>query len=119
MVAGGLVVLYSLVNLVSSGMNDAQLQRLLNDPNLPSEAKNLIKTLVGPLTKVFSLIAAALGGLLVFGGYQMRNLKSYGIAMAACIVGLLPCQSCCCVTLPLAIWTLTILTRPEIKSSFT
>ena len=119
MVAGGLVVLYSLVNVATSGMNQAQMDKVLSDPNLPSELKNMIRTLIGPLTKVFSLFAAAIGGLLIFGGYQMRLLKNYGIAMAACIIGLLPCTSCCCLTLPLAIWTLTILTRPEIKSSFT
>ena len=118
MVAGGLVVLYSLMNVLSSGMNQAQLQKLMSDPNFPNEAKELIRTLAGPLTKVFSLFAAAVGGLLIFGGYQMRLLKGYGIAMAACIIGLLPCTSCCCLTLPLGIWTLTILTRPEIKSSF-
>ena len=119
MVAGGLVVLYSLVNVATSGMNQAQMDKVLSDPNLPSEMKNMIRTLLGPLTKVFSLFPAAIGGLLIFGGYQMRLLKSYGIAMAACIIGFLPCTSCCCLTLPLAIWTLTILTRPEIKASFT
>ena len=118
MVAGGLVVLYSLMSMLSSGMNQAQLQKILSDPNFPTEAKDLIRNLMGPLTKVFSLFAAAVGGLLIFGGYQMRLLKGYGIAMAACIIGLLPCTSCCCLTLPLSIWTLTILTRPEIKSSF-
>lgn len=118
MVAGGLVVLYSLMNMLSSGMNQAQLQKILSDPNFPTEAKDLIRNLMGPLTKVFSFFAAAVGGLLIFGGYQMRLLKGYGIAMAACIIGLLPCTSCCCLTLPLSIWTLTILTRPEIKSSF-
>lgn len=119
MVAGGLIVLYSLWNLLMSGLNQAQLDQILNDPNMPSDWKPGLKAMLGPGLKVFALFAAAIGGLLVFGGFQMRNLKGYGIAMAACILALLPCQSCCCITLPLAIWTLTILTRPEIKSSFT
>ncbi len=120
MVFGGLAVLYSLMNVVSSGINQAQIQQILDDPNLPSEAKNLIRTLMGPLTKVFALLGLGIGGLLIFGGLQMRNLKSYGIAMAACIIGMIPCTGCvCCLTLPLSIWTLTILTRPEIKASFT
>lgn len=118
MVAGGLIILYGLMNLVSSGMNQSQLNQILNDPNLPQDAKNLLKTVMGPMLKVISLFTSLIGGMLVFGGFQMRNLKTYGLAMAACIVGLLPCQSCCCLTLPLAIWTLTILTRPEIKASF-
>lgn len=120
MVFGGLAVLYSLVNVASSGLNQAQMQQFLNDPNIPQDLKNLLKVLVGPLTKVFALLGACIGGLLVFGGYQMRNLKGYGIAMAASIIGMVPCTGCvCCLTLPLGIWTLTILTRPEIKASFT
>jgi hypothetical protein len=118
-VFGSISVLYGIYGLTVGGVNEAQLSQMLSDPNLPPQLKDFVKMLAGPISKVLGLLGMAMSAFMVFGGVQMRQLKSYGIAMAACIIGLLPCTSCCCVTLPIAIWTLTILMRPEIKSSFT
>jgi type IV secretory pathway VirB2 component (pilin) len=117
-VFGSLSILYGLYGLVGGGANEAQLNQALSDPNLPPAAKDFIRMLAGPGAKVLNLIAAAMAGLMVFGGVQMRSLKSYPVAIAACVIGMLPCTSCCCVTIPISIWALTILMRPEIKSSF-
>jgi hypothetical protein len=49
----------------------------------------------------------------------MRKLDSYGLAMTASIVALIPCISPCCVVgLPIGIWALVILSKPEVKSAF-
>ena len=117
-VFGSLSILYGIYGLVGGGANAAQLNQALNDPNLPPAAKDFIRMLAGPGAKVIGLNGMSMSGLMVFAGVQMRNLKNYGLAIAACVIGMLPCTGCCCVTLPIAIWTLTILTRPEIKSSF-
>ncbi len=117
-VFGSLSILYSIYGLVSGGANAAQLSKALSDPNLPEQAKDFIRILAGPGAKALGLLGMCMAGLMVFGGVQMRNLKNYGLAIAACVIGMLPCTGCCCVTLPIAIWTLTILTRPEIKASF-
>lgn len=119
MVFGGLSVLYGIYGLVSGGASSEQMSQMLSDPNLPPAAKDFIRAMAGPGAKVLGLLGMTMSGLLIFGGMQMRNLKSYGVAIAACVVGMLPCTGCCCITLPLGIWTLTILMRPEIKSSFT
>ena len=115
---GSLNVLFGLYGLVAGGMNKAQMAQLLNDPNMPQQAKDMIAMMAGAGSKVIGLLGLVISGLMVFGGVQMRNLKSYGLAMAACIVGILPCTNCCCVTLPIGIWALTILMKPEIKSAF-
>ena len=115
---GSLNVLFAIYGLVAGGMNKAQMAQLLNDPNMPQQAKDLIAMMAGAGSKVFGLLGMVIAGLMVFGGVQMRNLKSYGLAMTACILGMLPCTNCCCVTLPIGIWALTILMKPEIKSSF-
>jgi hypothetical protein len=118
MVFGVLGVLFGLVGLVSSGASTAQVDQLLQDPNLPPEAKKAIAALLGPGTKMINLFGVAIAGLMTFGAFQMRNLKSYGLAVTACVLGMLPCTNCCCVTLPIGIWALTVIMRPEVKSSF-
>ena len=117
-VFGSLSILYSIYGMVGGGASAAQMSQLMNDPNIPAQAKDFLRLLAGPGAKVLGLIGMSMAGLMVFAGVQMRNLKGYGLAIAACVIGMLPCTGCCCVTLPVAIWTLTILTRPEIKSSF-
>lgn len=118
-VFGSLNVLIGLYGLVAGGVNQAQMAQLLNDPNLPPGAKDAIAMLAGTGSKLFGLLGMAMSGLMVYGGVQMRNLQSYGLAMAACVLGMLPCTNCCCVTLPIGIWALTLLMKPEIKASFT
>jgi ABC-type proline/glycine betaine transport system permease subunit len=50
----------------------------------------------------------------------MRKLKSYSFAMAMLILNMIPCcNSCCClVGLPIGIWGLTVLMKPEVKRAF-
>lgn len=117
-VFGSLNLLFGLYGLVAGGVNKEQMAQLLNDPNLPPAARDALAALAGGGSKVIGLLGMCLAGLMVFGGVQMRGLKGYGIAIAACVVGMLPCTNCCCVTLPIGIWALTILMKPEIKASF-
>ena len=49
----------------------------------------------------------------------MKKLESYGMVMTATILSMLPCtSSCCCLGLPLGIWILIVLAKPEVKSAF-
>jgi len=52
------------------------------------------------------------------GGLKMKKLENYGSVMTACILALLPCGNCCCIGLPLGIWALVVLNRPEVKDAF-
>jgi hypothetical protein len=64
---------------------------------------------------IFDFIA---GPILIFGAMQMRKLKMYGLAMTSSILGMIPCTGCCLVGLPIGIWALIILLKPEVKSAF-
>lgn len=124
MVFGGLTVMYALFGLVSSVIQGAdtaaQLKPLLDNPDLPPAAKQLLSTMAGPGAKVLNLLNMGLAAFVAFAGFQMRNLKSYGVAIAGSVVMMLPCGSCCCVlTMPIGIWALVTLMKPEIKNAFT
>jgi hypothetical protein len=58
------------------------------------------------------------GGLIVYGATQMRALRNYNMAMTASVVAMLPCGCCCIVGLPIGIWSLVVLLKPEVKAAF-
>jgi hypothetical protein len=69
---------------------------------------------------VENLLFMLLAGFTAWGGLQMRSLKNYGVAVASAILVMIPCSSncCCCVGLPIGIWALVMLMKPEVKSAF-
>jgi hypothetical protein len=121
MVVGGLTVAYSLFGVVQSliGTNTAQLEQVLNNPDLPAGARSMLSG-IAKGGVFFNLLPLILGGVTVFGGLKMKNLENYGLAVAASIITLIPCfGSCCCLFgIPVGIWSLIVLNKPEVKSAF-
>ena len=69
---------------------------------------------------IFSnIIGLLVGGLILFGATKMKKLESYGLAMTVSIIAMIPCISpCCIVGLPIGIWALVVLSKPEVKGAF-
>jgi hypothetical protein len=72
----------------------------------------------GALGMVLDIIGFLLGFVIAFGGLKMKNMQSYGLAMTASILAMLPCSCCCIIGLPLGIWSLVVLMKPEVKAAF-
>ncbi len=56
--------------------------------------------------------------VMLYGGLQMKKGGSFGWAMAAAIIAMIPCSPCCILELPAGIWALIVLVKPEIKQLF-
>jgi len=69
---------------------------------------------------IISSILGILSSILVlFGGLKMKKLEAYGLALASSIIAMIPCVSpCCLIGLPIGIWSLVILSKPEVKAAF-
>jgi hypothetical protein len=66
-----------------------------------------------------ALATACAAPLIIYGGIQMMRLRRYGVAKVASILALLPLTSCCClVGVPVGIWSLRTLARPDVKAAF-
>jgi hypothetical protein len=66
-----------------------------------------------------AIVAILVSVLILFGGLKMKQLENYGLAMTASIVAMIPCISpCCLIGLPIGIWALVVLSKPEVKSAF-
>lgn len=111
-VIGGLSILvnlgWAILNLLGSGLS------------VVGGGDAMAGVLGGVMGTVFYGFFAILGGVVLFGGIKMKNLQSYGLAMAATIIAMLPCTVgwCCVLGLPLGIWALVVLMKPEVKAAF-
>jgi hypothetical protein len=107
--AGGL-----LMNVLGVGAGAFQAGRGGN-----AAAERLINVVAGGAGIVSSLVHIALAALIIYGALQMKKLVNYKLAMATAIIALAPCVSpCCLVGLPVGIWALVMLNKPEVKSAF-
>ncbi len=68
---------------------------------------------------IFGGIMFVCGIVIIIGSVKMMRLKSYGFAMTACILAMLPLISpCCCIGLPVGIWGVVVLCNPQVKAAF-
>jgi hypothetical protein len=119
MVSGGIGIAFALLGAVQSltGSSAAQMEQILSDPNIPEGLKSFAS--VSSKGGIFAnLISMALNGLVFFGALKMKNLENYKLAMAASIIALIPCFGCYCIGIPVGIWSLITLNKPEVKSAF-
>jgi len=66
-----------------------------------------------------SLIGILVAAFIIYAALKMKNLSQYGLCMVASILAMIPCISpCCIIGLPIGIWCLVVLTKPEIKAAF-
>ena len=73
----------------------------------------------GTIGVVASVIGIVVSVVILLGAMKMKKLESYGLAMAASIIAMIPCVSpCCLLGLPIGIWALVVLMKPEVKSAF-
>ena len=103
----------TLWNLLAAGAS-------LHQPGMSPEAERIITMFSGTIGVVSGILGFIASGLILFGALKMQKLRSYGWAMTASILAILPCVSpCCLVGLPIGIWALVILSKPEVKAQFT
>lgn len=82
------------------------------------EMQRFIQIFSGVMGVTSCILGLALSGLVLYGALQMKKARSYGWAMTASILALVPCTSpCCLVGVPIGIWALVVLLRPEVKSA--
>lgn len=79
--------------------------------------EDLIPVFVGLF--VGSCMALLAGGFIIFGAWQMKDGKSHGLAMAASVIGVIPCfHPLGLLGVPFGIWALVVLNKAETKALF-
>ncbi len=72
---------------------------------------------MGAAIYLFFALAAA---VTFVGALRMKSLKNYGLGVTSAVLAILPCTTyiCCMFTMPLGIWALIVLLKPEVKAEF-
>ena len=103
-----------LMNLLGVTMGSFQMGR----PGA-EEMPQWIKAMAGGAGVVVGLIAIAVWVVVFLGALKMKKLENYTLAIVASIIAMVPCVSpCCIVGLPIGIWALVVLNKPEVKGAF-
>lgn len=115
-ITGAIGILGALFNLVTAFFGSDPAAAIAQNPDL-EQLRGVLEMMhrLGPVSALLNLAAS---GFVLFGGLRMRDLRGYGLAVAASIVAIIPCWACCCIGIPAGIWSLVVLMRPEVKASF-
>ncbi len=124
-ILGVLGLLFTVIGpFLKASMMDTMLQvfEKMNVPLNADQRSQMVaaKTAGLGLSDIFSLaLGLAVNTVILVGGLKMMKLQSWGLALASAILVMLPCGSCCClIGLPIGIWAIIQLNKPEVKSAF-
>jgi hypothetical protein len=62
-------------------------------------------------------IVIAMGVLSCFGALRMLQMRGYALPVAGCIAAMLPVTPGCVLGLPIGLWALAVLSRPEVSAA--
>jgi hypothetical protein len=114
LVTGIIGAIFSVVALISISIGTGI--STLVDYDFAEEYANLYEGAAGMGSSFVGILVAA---FIIYAALKMKELTQYGLAMAASILAMIPCISpCCLIGLPIGIWCLVVLTRPEVKAAF-
>ncbi len=68
---------------------------------------------------VLFLVFLAASILSTVGGFLMLNRKMFALSLIGCFLSMAPIGVCCMGGLPIGIWGVMVLLRPEVRSTFT
>jgi hypothetical protein len=103
-----------------------QKEQIDRDPNMQAAQKKQMKEFFDTYEKILMavlpvslVLQGVLGVLQLIGSRKMMKLQSRGWAKAAAIISIVPVgQWCCFVTIPVGIWALVVLGKPEVVAGF-
>ena len=70
------------------------------------------------LAIVGALPSLVMGGVMILAGWRMLQVQSYGLAVTASFLAMIPCQPVYCLGLLFGIWSLVVLSREHVKEAF-
>lgn len=70
------------------------------------------------LLRVGAISAIPASIIIILGAVNMNRLESRGLALASAVLTLVPLTPAWLITMPIGIWALVVLTKPEVKAAF-
>ncbi|MGE3312974.1 MAG: DUF4339 domain-containing protein [Limisphaerales bacterium] len=119
LVTGIICMIVSLINTVMS-LTGAGFQPPPGE--IPPEMQqffDVLQKMQGPVAIITSILGIGISALIIFAAQKMRVLQNYTLVVTGAILAVVPCISpCCCIGIPVGIWVLVVLFKPEVKAMF-
>lgn len=88
------------------------------DPNMTEEVIEQIESVTLLVIKVVYFVGPLLSLIPILGAIAMLRVRGRGMAMFGAIVMCIPCVGPCCgLGLPIGVWALVVLFKPEVKDA--
>jgi hypothetical protein len=122
-----LVAAYSLISIPGMAAQfDAERKKIDDNAAMPPDQKQMTKDILDTYQKVadvamlpICVVAGLIALVTVIGGVKMRGLTGSGLTKTGAILSMVPCISGCCILgLPIGIWVLITLGKPEVKAGY-
>ena len=114
LITGIIGAFFSSITLLSIGIGTS-LSSLWMD-EIPDQFSEIYE---GAFAMGSSFIGLLVAAFVIYASLKMKKLTQWGLAVAASILVMIPCISpCCIIGLPIGIWCLLTLNRPEVKNTF-
>ncbi len=91
---------------------------LLTGTHLLSNSRLLSPRGLDMKIAALSLLVTCIGAVIVYGVMRMRELENYKLAVIGSVLAILPISPGCLLGVPFGLWALVVLTRKEVKKSF-
>ena len=121
LIVGILGICLGLFGVLSSvlGFGAARVQEMQDQGQQLPEWSRYFMGGGGALQIVMNVIAIATSAFVAYGGLQMQKMQGRSVCMVAAILAMIPCISPCCpLGLPIGIWALMALNKPEVRAGF-
>jgi hypothetical protein len=89
------------------------------DPSAPEFVQQIQRGAVGPVATALQGGFVLLNLFIIACGVQMMTLRSWGLAVTGSVLAMINIGSCCCVLgIPVGLWSLAVLTSPDVMTIF-
>lgn len=112
-VIGGLFAVVGLL-LNAMGMSMSSLENLGGD-----YGEQYYSVFSGALGIGVTIVSLAIWGFVGWAAMRMKSLEQWTLAVVASVLAMIPCFCpTCFLGIPIGIWSLVVLMKPEVKSAF-
>ena len=122
LIFGALSVLMQLVGFVMQMFGKGFMQQFIDSASQSGQTLPSVFTGFGVGMQVgLGLVNLALSAFVCWGAVQMMKLRSHGLAQSVSVLPMVPCcvgGLCCIIGMPIGIWSLVVLNRPDVRSAF-
>ncbi len=116
-ITGVIGILFALFRMLGSlfGFGMAN----LSDLSDLGPGANYARYFMGGAGIVFGVVMLVTSVFVIWSALQMKQLRGWTLSVVGSIVAMVPCLGpCCIVGIPIGIWALVVLMKPEVKAAF-